>query len=163
MQSDALWHPLDSENYRKPALVLPVLAERRSKARFPIDLPVRFNAGRETGFSGTGRVVNIGSTDVLVACLHKLRLGALVELVIEWPARLDGTIPIHLVMTGRVMRSNTAGFAAGACQHRFRLVGGAPSEAHAELITSLPHVSSVYVEPVLTRLPAPELRAAQPL
>jgi len=121
MLSDALWHPLDTKNDPEPVLLQPGLPDTRFKARFPIDLAFRYNAGDRPGFSGTGRVLNIGSTDVAVACRHQLKPGMPVELVIEWPARLDGRIPIHLVMIGRVMRSDPSGFAVGSCQHRFEL------------------------------------------
>jgi hypothetical protein len=137
MLSDALWHPLDAENYRKRALGPPPLPDRRLKARFPIDLPFRYNARHKAGFSGAGRVVNIGSKYVMVACRrHRLKVGTPVELVIEWPARLDGRIPIHLVMTGTVRRCDSAGFGVGSCQHRFQLVGSPPSVGEPDPLAS---------------------------
>jgi hypothetical protein len=141
MRSDALWHTLDAANYREPALLPPAAEDVRSKAGFPIDLPFRYSSGGQPGFSGSGRVVNIGSSDVVVACRHRLRPGTPVELVIEWPARLDGRIPIHLVMFGRVVRADIFGFAVGSCQHRFQIVGGPSSEERAEPLSLLASAS----------------------
>jgi hypothetical protein len=135
MRSDALWHSLDAENYREAALPEPAAADNRSKARFPIDLPFRYRAADQPGLSGSGRVVNIGSSDVVVACRHQLKLRTPVELVIEWPARLDGRIPIRLIMSGRVVRADLTGFAVGSCQHRFQIVGVPASAVRAEAPT----------------------------
>ncbi len=137
MRSDALWHSLDAENYRTPEPGRPVSADSHSKPRFTIDLPFRYNAGDQSGRSGTGRVLNIGSSEVVVACRHQLEPGTPVELVIEWPAQLDGRIPIHLVMSGRVVRSDISGFAVGACQHRFQLVGN-PGQERAAVLQLVP-------------------------
>jgi hypothetical protein len=146
MRSDALWHPLDAENYRESSVLQPGFGESGPKARFPIDLPFRYNAGDQTGFSGAGRVVNIGSSDVTVACRHQLKAGTPVELVIEWPARLNGRIPIHLVMTGRVMRCDASGFAVGACQYRFQLVGGPSCDEQPDPLTLPVSATGVEIE-----------------
>ena len=131
IRSDALWHPLDAENYRESAPLRPAATDVHSKARFPIDLAFRYSAGNQPGLSGAGRVVNISSSDVIVTCRHRLEPGAQVELVIEWPALLNGRIPIHLVMLGRVVRANISGFAVGSCQHRFQLAGSIPAQEPA--------------------------------
>ena len=181
MLSDALWHPLDVDKLRESALLQPAVAEIRPKARFPIDLPFRYNAGGKRRFSGAGRVVNISSTDVTVACRHQLKPGVPVELVIEWPARLDGRIPINLVMLGRVLRADSSGFSVGSCQHRFQLVRNPASNVRSELPASPDRANSVAGDALLAasdgsmpcaprvspamvrRLPAMETRSAQPL
>ncbi len=79
MLSDALWHPLDAENYREPALLPPVVAKRGPRAYVPVDFPFRYNARYQAGLSGAGRVVNISSTRVMVTCRHQLNVGTAVE------------------------------------------------------------------------------------
>jgi PilZ domain-containing protein len=101
----------------------PVPAERRLKFRYPVDLNVRlrFSAGRAS-FSGAGLVVNISSGGILVASEDQLVVGALVEMSIEWPALLDGRVPLQLVATGRVLRREASYFAAAFQRHEFRTI-----------------------------------------
>jgi hypothetical protein len=40
--------------------------------------------------------------------------------VVEWPILLDSTTPIHLFMTGWVVRSNMRGFAMSVDKYEFR-------------------------------------------
>jgi len=114
----------EAEIHRVKTLIQPPSAEAGLKARYSIDLPLSYHTLGRTLRSGEGRVVNIGSHDVTVACLHELTAGSLVELTIEWPARLHGRIPIRLIMIGRVVRCEVSGFAVASCQHRFMLAGG---------------------------------------
>jgi hypothetical protein len=157
MLCDEQWQPLDAENQRKPGRLRPVAVARRSKVLFPINLPVRYKTGYKTGSSGAGRVVNIGSTHVMVACTHRLRVGTPVELVIEWPARLEGRIPIHLMMCGAVVRVDISGFAVGYCQYRFQLV---EDPASGEQPDSLELAAS---DSSLSCVPAPYNPAAREL
>lgn len=102
----------------------PILAERREKFRYPLDLSVRFRAPRaRSDFSGLGVVVNLSSSGILVISGHDLSVGALVEMSIDWPALLEGRIPLQLFATGRVLRSETTGFAASFERHEFRTRG----------------------------------------
>ena len=63
-------------------------------------------------------------------------VGALVEMSIDWPSMLDGTIPLQLVAVGRVLRRGVAHFAASFHRHEFRTLrspNGTP-----DAVTSLP-------------------------
>ena len=101
----------------------PVSAERRLKFRYPVDLNVRlrFSAGRAS-FSGAGLVVNMSSRGILVASQQQLVVGALVEMSIQWPALLDGRVPLQLIATGRVLRREASYFAASFERHEFRTI-----------------------------------------
>jgi hypothetical protein len=57
-----------------------------------------------------GTTLNIGSGGILFTTEERLAPGRMVELSVNWPARLDGTCPLQFVATGRVVRSeaNTA-------------------------------------------------------
>jgi len=76
--------------------------------------------GRSDIFRGTGRVVNISSDSVLVAGEHQIRPGTRIDLSIEWPFLLEGRIPLHLVTSGKVVRSGTSGFAVVLAGYQFR-------------------------------------------
>jgi hypothetical protein len=114
--------------------------ERRSRIRFPVDLPFCYRSLNPTLFSGEGSVLNMSSHGALVVCRHQLTAGTMVELTIQWPARLDGWIPLQLVIVGRIVRCEISGFAVAFRHQRFRLAvpvsppdyeSGIVSEVHA--------------------------------
>src|SRR5579872_4379524 len=79
--------------------------ERRSKTRYSIELGVRFCSTRGNARSyHIGRTVNISSSGLLIASESAVREGTALELMIEWPWRLDGAVPLQLVTTGVVVR-----------------------------------------------------------
>ncbi len=108
--------------YAPMSLVNPwIPIERRSGARFPLELKIRYRTlGRGRPLNGTGWVVNLSSGGVLVACQHEINTGTRLELNIDWPSLLDGHIPLQLVTLGRVLRSETSSFAAVMAHYQFR-------------------------------------------
>ena len=65
-------------------------------------------------------VMNMSSGGVLVAAAHEFRAGTGLEISIEWPFLLDGRIPLQLVASGKVVRSETTSFALLLTRHQFR-------------------------------------------
>jgi hypothetical protein len=49
----------------------------------------------------------MGSSGILFTTEEKLVLGRMVEVSVNWPARLDGVCPLQFVVTGRVVRSDS--------------------------------------------------------
>lgn len=95
--------------------------ERRFKARYPIELNVRYHTfGKTTVISGEGRTVNFSSSGVLVATSEKVEDGSRLKLTIEWPSLLNGTTPLQLVTFGRVVRTDDTGFAVALEHYQFR-------------------------------------------
>ena len=95
--------------------------ERRSKIRFPLELPVRYRTlGREARCSGEGWVVNINKHGVLVSAQHQICLGARIELGIEWPSLLHGRVPLRFVTLGEVVRCDEFSFAVMVTRYQFR-------------------------------------------
>ena len=108
--------------------------ERRSRVRFPLELRVRFRTlGKRDPVAGIGSVVNMSSGGVLVAFQHEISAGTPVELNIEWPAALDGRVPLRLVAVGTVVRCEIASFAVGLERHHFRTTGGTDLAAEESL------------------------------
>jgi len=81
--------------------------DRRTKFRFPIRRELRYKllAGGVIIGSGTGFTDNVGSGGVAFSLDHELDAGTFVELSISWPALLDDTCPMRLIVFGRVLRS----------------------------------------------------------
>jgi hypothetical protein len=95
--------------------------ERRFKARYPLELNVRYHTfGKSTVISGEGRTVNVSSSGVLVASSDKMSEGMRLKLTIEWPSLLNGTTPLQLVTFGRVVRSDASSFAVALEHYQFR-------------------------------------------
>ncbi len=82
--------------------------ERRGTSRFPVREDVRYRVvqSRTAKASGCGTTLDIGSGGILFTTEEKLPVGHMVELSVNWPARLDGICPLQFVATGRVVRSD---------------------------------------------------------
>jgi hypothetical protein len=83
-------------------------AERRGTGRFPVREEVRYRVvqSKSEKVSGSGVTLNFGSGGILFTTQEKLPMGRMVELSVNWPARLGGTCLLQVVAMGRVVRSD---------------------------------------------------------
>ena len=88
-------------------------AERRTNARFECHLAVSYQTLEKPFISGEGssETLNISSKGVLFRADERLEPGQLLQVSVDWPARLENQIPLKLVAEGRVVR-NIKGVAA---------------------------------------------------
>ncbi len=88
-------------------------AERRTNARFDCHLAVSYQTLEKPFLSGQGssETLNISSKGVLFKTTEPLEPGQLVQVSVDWPARLENQIPLKLVAEGRIVR-NIKGIAA---------------------------------------------------
>jgi DNA-binding NarL/FixJ family response regulator len=88
-------------------------ADRRTNARFPCRLAVSYQALEHPFLSGvaTSETLNISSKGLLFATEEALQPGQLLQVSVDWPARLENQIPLKLVAEGRIVR-NLNGLAA---------------------------------------------------
>ena len=88
-------------------------AERRTNARFDCHLAVSYQSLEKPFLSGhgTSETLNISSKGVLFRADEALEPGQLVQVSVDWPARLENQIPLKLVAEGRIVR-NVKGVAA---------------------------------------------------
>jgi hypothetical protein len=98
------------------------LAERRGTGRFPVREDVRYRIvqSRTSKISGVGTTLNIGSGGILFTTEDKLPVGRMVELSVNWPARLGGICPLQFVATGRVVRSDALSAAVRIERYEFK-------------------------------------------
>jgi len=95
--------------------------ERRSAVRYPIVLNARYQALRKrSSDAAAGKTVNISSHGLLVVSEHKVPVGVRLEVLVEWPALLDGAIELLLVATGKVVRVRESSFALELSRYEFR-------------------------------------------
>jgi len=113
---------IQGKDYSTEVSTEPELVERRARLRFPFELRVRFRSlGQAYPVAGVGWIRNMSSGGVLVTYQHEICAGTPLELNIDWPPRLDGRIPLQLVVTGTVVRSELFGFAVGLERYNFRI------------------------------------------
>jgi hypothetical protein len=109
------------------------IPERRGTTRFPVREEVRYKVlqGKAENAAGAGTTLNIGSGGILFTTQEKLPMGKLVELSVNWPARLGGTCPLKFVAVGRIVRSEIDKAAVRIERYEFktRAMNGAPTGA----------------------------------
>jgi len=88
-------------------------SERRNNARFDCHLAVSYQTLEKPFLSGQGssETLNISSKGVLFRADEALEPGQLLQVSVDWPARLENQIPLKLVAEGRIVR-NIKGIAA---------------------------------------------------
>ena len=93
--------------------------ERRAAARYPLRLGLSYRLMHRnlTLDHGPAQIENISSSGVLMIAERTFRIGATLELNIEWPVMRDGRLTLELQMTGRVVRSRDQGTAVRALSH----------------------------------------------
>ena len=98
-----------------------IVIERRTKARYPVKLTVRYRTiGRSNSFNGVGQTLNMSSGGLLVSAEQEMPAGLRLEVNVEWPLLLNGTVPLQLVAHGKVVRGAGSEFAISFDQYQFR-------------------------------------------
>jgi ActR/RegA family two-component response regulator len=96
--------------------------DRRTNARFPCRLAVTYQAMEFPFFSGvaTSETLNISSKGLLFATEEPLQPGQLLQVSVDWPARLENQVPLKLVAEGRVVRNQNGQAAMRIDKYEFR-------------------------------------------
>jgi hypothetical protein len=96
--------------------------ERRAKKRFTIERPVRYRFlyGASLGQVANGRALDASSNGILLETEQELRVGDPLELLIDWPAQLNGLVPLQLVTAGCVVRVSGTRAAVSIERYEFR-------------------------------------------
>ena len=83
------------------------MADRRGNSRFPVREEVRYRVlnAKSLNVTGVGRTLNISSGGILFTTEERLPMGKLVEVAVNWPARLGGSCALKVVVVGRVVRA----------------------------------------------------------
>ena len=78
---------------------------------YPVELDFHYQmvSGRKVVDAGRGRTVSISSTTVLFKADHDISAGWSTEAMIEWPVRLDDSLPLRLHLHGETI----------PCEHGF--------------------------------------------
>ena len=113
-------------------------AERRMNARFPCKLAVSYQALESPFFPGhaTSETENISSKGLLFAVNEQLEPNQLLQISVDWPARLENEVPLKLVAEGRVVRVFDGKAAVRIDKYEFRTRKIKPAAPSGERLTS---------------------------
>ncbi len=102
-----------------------IAADRRSRRRYPMDLPLQYKLLRNQVVfaSGTGRVLNISSKGLVFESNAHFEPGMFLELSVRWPVLLNRSCPLKLVASGRVTRCDGHSAAIDLERYEFRTAG----------------------------------------
>jgi CheY-like chemotaxis protein len=97
-------------------------ADRRTNARFPCRLAVSYQALEHPFLSGvtTSETLNISSKGLLFSTEEALQPGQLLQVSVDWPARLENQVPLKLVAEGRIVRNLNGQAAMRIDKYEFR-------------------------------------------
>lgn len=96
--------------------------ERRAKCRFPIRRELRYKVLEDDTIvaAGCGETLDVSSGGVGMTIDQPLSLGAFIEISLSWPALLDATLPMRLIVFGRVVRAESGTTACTIDKYEFR-------------------------------------------
>ncbi|MDE3196925.1 MAG: PilZ domain-containing protein, partial [Acidobacteriota bacterium] len=114
-------------------------AERRNNARFPCRLAISYQTLEHPILSGQGtsETLNISSKGILFTSNERFEAGQLVQVSLDWPARLENQIPLKLVAEGRIVRNANGQTAMTIDKYEFRTRRAAQKSAAADTGTSM--------------------------
>lgn len=97
------------------------MVERRRKRRFPVNFELHYVAEwRKGSESGLGRAVDLSSSGLSFHADRRLRPQQTIWVAMDWPARLDGNIPLQLVIAGKIIRTEGTLTVLRFNNHEFR-------------------------------------------
>ena len=109
-------------------LIMDLAADRRKKARFPINRDIRYKVleGDTIVSSGLGTTLDMASAGMAFLTEGQIAAGSFIELSISWPVLLEGSCPMRLIVFGRVVRSSNRKTACTVDKYEFRTQARAP-------------------------------------
>jgi hypothetical protein len=89
-------------------LIMDLAADRRKKARFPINRDLRYKVleGDTLVSSGLGTTLDMASAGIAFLTEGQIAAGSFIELSISWPVLLENSCPMRLIVFGRLVRSS---------------------------------------------------------
>ena len=96
-------------------------AERRGSLRFGLELEIRYVVlGANPPESAIGKTIDISSSGIRFVARRPLSPGAVLDIALDWPAALHGTVPLQLAGTAMVVRTSDCETAVRLLHHQFK-------------------------------------------
>src|SRR5208283_163977 len=111
-------------------LIMDLAADRRNKARFPINRDLRYKVleGDTIVSSGLGTTLDMASAGIAFLTEGQIAAGSFIELSISWPVLLEDSCPMRMIVFGRVVRSSGRKTACTVDKYEFRTQARVPRE-----------------------------------
>ena len=117
---------------------------RRRRQRYPISLPLQYIVEKT---AGVGMTYNIGSLGLCMKTECVLPPGSPIALLLEWPAMLEGRLPLRIDIRGKILRSSLKGTAVEILSYEYRLAPGKISRKAAAQLDEALDVSVLWGVP----------------
>ena len=112
-----------ASRYTQPNVVAFPRIERRMGVRVPLSCAMWYETSSMTHKRrGEGRVIDISSSGVAFTTESALRRNTRVALHIQWPVQLEGEIPVELIASGKVVRTEQSRTALQYDQFNFKIL-----------------------------------------
>jgi hypothetical protein len=100
-----------------------ISVDRRLSSRYGLRLRVRYRVrdGLKTLGRGTGLTSDISRAGIRFESQRSIPVDSAIELEVEWPVRLGGTLPLELRLTGSVVRCDEGATAVSLTTWQFRV------------------------------------------
>jgi hypothetical protein len=111
-------------------LIMDLAADRRKKARFPINRDLRYKVleGDTIVSSGVGTTLDMASAGIAFLTDAQIAAGSFIELSISWPVLLEDSCPMRLIVFGRVVRGSGRKTACTVDKYEFRTQARVPRQ-----------------------------------
>ena len=105
----------------KETAITTIGGDRRRELRFAAGFPVHYSVIRNGALvgAGIGTSIDLSSNGMAFMADEVLQTGALVQITMEWPCSAANQ-PLELVVSGRVVRSDSRLTAIGYARHELR-------------------------------------------
>ena len=105
--------------------VTEISQDRRSRRRYPMQLPVQYKIVRNylAVGAGVGESIDLSSGGIAFRTEQPVKVGSYLELSVSWPVLLNQSCPLKLVTSGRVVRSDFRCTAIQVDRYEFRTQG----------------------------------------
>ena len=103
------------------------VAERRARCRYPVELAVRCSEKGSSEIS-VGTTRNMNSQGVSFKVNRMFAKGSELKLSVSWPFLLENSLPLQLVLSGPVIRTDGDGAVLKIHRYEFRIRGSNGSE-----------------------------------
>jgi c-di-GMP-binding flagellar brake protein YcgR len=95
--------------------------DRRSAQRFPISFDIQYRIlGLGSQELRSGKTVNMSSSGMLLVADGILLPGLKIEVLVNWPVKLNDRVRLRLIVFGKVVRVDTEGVAVMIQRYEFR-------------------------------------------
>jgi hypothetical protein len=103
---------------------LPNAAEQRQRKRYQLTLPMSYwtSTARSEPVTGFAMLRDVSPAGLSFHSRTPLKIGAHLNMVIDWPVKCEDLCPVKLHLTGFVLRCAAGITAVSITSHRFEVV-----------------------------------------